>query len=431
VSRLLHPFVLVVSAILLSGYAYIAARLTSTAPARIALAAPFVMVWILPVVYWFGKRDRQGRGHEWVQALSFLCMAWLSFLLVLTVGRDVLLLATAALPPLAAIHARLEEAGTVWVPVGALAAVGIGALAALRGPYIRHVDIPVEGLAPDLDGLRIVQISDLHVGPTMRLAYVQRVVDMTKELAPDLIALTGDIVDGSVPRLASHVAPLQALTSGDRAFFVLGNHDYYSGAGPWTAHFEEMGFRVLRNAHVTIERGAARLLIGGVFDFAARMSDAEARPRPDLANDWEARPAFRLLLAHNPKIAPLAEQAGFDLQLSGHTHAGQFFPWTFVVRQVHKPHAAGLSRRGRLWVYVSAGTGTWGPPVRLGTRPELTLLRIVSASAARPPYRSSSEIIRVALRSRALSSFATLVSKRTAITGRSAISALNASSDTT
>ena len=371
------------SAILLSGYAYIAVRLTSTAAVRIALAVPFVIVWILPVVYWFGNRDRRGRGHEWLQALSFLCMGWLSFLLVLTVGRDVLLLATAALPPLAGVHPFLDEAGVAWVPVTALAAVGVGAMTALGGPYVRRVDIPVEGLAPDLDGLRIAQISDLHVGPTMRLAYVQRVVDMTKELAPDLIALTGDIVDGSVSRLASHVAPLEALAAGDRAFFVLGNHDYYSGAEPWAAHFEGMGFRVLRNTHVTIERGGARLVVGGVIDFAARISDPEARPRPDLATDGDARPAFRLLLAHNPKIAPLAEQAGFDLQLSGHTHGGQFFPWTFVVHLVHKPHAAGLSRRGRLSVYVSAGTGTWGPPVRLGTRPELTLLRIVAANERR------------------------------------------------
>jgi predicted MPP superfamily phosphohydrolase len=281
------------------------------------------------------------------------------------------------------VHTLLDESSAVWVPVAALAAIGVGALAAVRGPYVRRVDIPVEGLAPELDGFRIVQISDLHAGPTMRLAYVQRVVDMTQALAPDLIALTGDMVDGSVPRLAGHVAPLRALTSGDRAFFVLGNHDYYSGAAPWTAHFEAMGFRVLRNAHVTIARGAARLLIGGVIDFAARMSDPDARPRPDLATDGDGRPAFRLLLAHNPKIAPLAEQAGFDLQLSGHTHAGQFFPWTFVIHWVHGPHAAGLSRRGRLWVYVSAGTGTWGPPVRLGTRPELTLLRLVAANGSR------------------------------------------------
>jgi predicted MPP superfamily phosphohydrolase len=380
VRRLLHPFVLVVSAILVVGYAYIAARLTSTAPVRGMLAAPFVMVWILPAVYWSGDRDRWGRGHEWVQALCFICMGWLSFLLVLTVIRDLLLLTTAVLPPLAAAHTLLAESSAPWVPVAALVAVGLGALAALRGPHVRHVDVPVEGLAPDLDGFRIVQISDLHTGPTMRLTYVQRVVDMTKALAPDLIALTGDIVDGSVRRLASRVAPLEALASSDRAFFVLGNHDYYSGAAPWTAHFEAMGFRVLRNAHATVARGEARLLIGGVIDFAARMSDPDAGPRPDLATDGDARPAFRLLLAHNPKIAPLAEQAGFDLQLSGHTHAGQFFPWTHVIHWVHGPHAAGLSRRGRLWVYVSAGTGTWGPPVRLGTRPELTLLRLVAAN---------------------------------------------------
>ena len=376
--RLLHPFIVVVSAILIVGYAYIALRLTSTALARLALAVPFVAVWMLPVVYWFGNRDREGMRHELMQALSFLCMGWLSFLFVLTLGRDVLLLVT-LLPPLAAVHAFLDATSPAWVPVGALVAVSVGVLITALGPHVRRVDIPVEGLAPELDGLQIVQISDLHVGPTMRRAYVQRVVNMTRQLSPDLIALTGDIVDGSVSRRAAQVAPLQALAS-DRAFFVLGNHDYYSGAAPWTAHFEAMGFRVLRNSHVTLERRGAQLVIGGVIDFAARMSDPDARPRPELATDGDARPAFRLLLAHNPKIAPVAEQAGFDLQLSGHTHAGQFFPWTFVIHLVHGPHAAGLSRRGRLWVYTSAGTGTWGPPVRLGTRPEITLLRIVAVN---------------------------------------------------
>ena len=378
--RFLHPFVLVVTVILLAGYVYLGARLASAAPMRLLLAVPFLLVWMLPVVYWFGDRDRPGRVHDWLQALSFLCMGWLSFLFVLTVARDLLLALTAVLP-LAAIHTRLALAGAAWVPAAALAALAVGVLAALRGPYVRRVDVPVADLAPDLHGLRIVQISDLHVGPTMRRAYVQRVVDMTRALTPDLIALTGDIVDGSVSRLAGQVAPLAALAEGGRAFFVLGNHDYYSGAGPWAAHFEGLGFRVLQNAHATVARGAARLLIGGVIDFAARMSDRDARPRPDLALDGDAGAAFRLLLAHNPKIAPVAEQAGFDLQLSGHTHGGQFFPWTLVIHLVHGPHVAGLSRRGRLWVYVSAGTGTWGPPVRLGTRPELTLLRLVPASA--------------------------------------------------
>src|SRR5262249_20870435 len=200
--RLLHPFVLVVSAVLVASYAYIAIRLASTAPVRATLATPFIMVWMLPAVFW-ADRDRRSR-FEWVQTLCFLCMGWVSFAFVLTLARDVLLLATALLP-LTSAHAILDESGAAWVPLGALALVCVGALAALRGPYVRRVDIPIEGLAPDLDGMRIVQISDLHTGPTMRRTYVQRVVDMTKKLEPDLIALTGDMVDGSVSRLASRV----------------------------------------------------------------------------------------------------------------------------------------------------------------------------------------------------------------------------------
>jgi predicted MPP superfamily phosphohydrolase len=377
VKRLLHPFVLVVTAILLAGYTYLAWRLTATPAARAALALPFLLVWMMPVVYWMGDREHIGPVDEALHALGYLSMGWLNFLWILTVARDLLLLLTAWTPSTARAHATLRDDGAVWVVAGSLIALALGVLTARRGPHVRRVDIPVDGLAPELDGLRIAQISDLHVGPTIGSAYVQRVVDMTRALAPDLVALTGDIVDGSVPRLAPHVAPLRAL-AGDRAFLVLGNHDYYAGAEPWTAHFEGMGFRVLRNSSVTIARGSARLLVGGVIDFAARLLDASARPRPDLARGADAPAAYRVLLAHNPKIAPLAEQAGFDLQLSGHTHAGQFFPWTLAVRLIHAPHAAGLSRRGRMWVYVSAGTGTWGPPVRFGTTPELTLLRLVA-----------------------------------------------------
>jgi predicted MPP superfamily phosphohydrolase len=197
-----------------------------------------------------------------------------------------------------------------------------------------------------------VQLSDLHVGRSIRRSYVERTVERALGLAPDLVVLTGDMVDGPVERLAPQVAPLAALARSGSAFFVLGNHDCYSGAAAWIAHFGEMGMRVLLNEHTVLRKGAATLLIAGVAD-------------------------FRVLLAHNPKLAPLGARAGFDLQLSGHTHAGQFFPWTLAVRLMHAPHVAGLSREGRMWVYVSAGTGTWGPPVRLGTSPEITLVKLV------------------------------------------------------
>jgi predicted MPP superfamily phosphohydrolase len=381
VKRLLQPFVLIVTAILAVGYAYVALRLGAGTWDRLALAVPFLLVWIVPVVYWSGDREGGGRLDEALHVASYLSMAWLSFLVVLTLVRDVLLLAT-VWAPASTPHLLLREHGAMLVVVGSFIALVAGALVALRGPHVRRVDIPIEGLHPDLEGFRIVQISDLHVGLTIRRRYVERVVEMTESLKPDMIALTGDIVDGSVAALGPHVEPLRRLTA-TPTFFILGNHDCYSGAAPWIAHFKAMGMRVLLNSNEVMTRGAARLLIGGVVDPALRLSHPDLEPRADHAAANCADADLRVLLAHNPKLAPLGARAGFDLQLSGHTHAGQFFPWTLAVRLVHAPHVAGLSREGRMQVYVSAGTGTWGPPVRFGTKPELTVVRLVAGSGER------------------------------------------------
>jgi predicted MPP superfamily phosphohydrolase len=382
-STLLQPFVLVVTAVLGAGYAYLAWRLTSSAGARLALAIPFLLVWIVPALYWVGDRDNDGWIDDLLHWSSYVSMAWLSFLIVLSIARDAfLLLAVWPLP--SAYHAVLAEAGVALVFAGSIVALAIGAVVALRGPHVRHVDIAVEGLEPGLDGFRIAQVSDLHVGLSVRAPYVERVAQLVEELAPDLIAFTGDIVDGAVERLASDVAPLERLAAGGRAFFILGNHDCYAGATRWIARFRAMGMRVLLNTHEIVEKGNARILVAGVLDPAARLSDLRDGPRPDHAIAGSPPGALRLLLAHNPKVAPLAERAGFDLQLSGHTHAGQFFPWTLAIHLVHAPHVAGLSKQGRMWVYVSAGTGTWGPPVRVGTVPELTLIRLVRVATTPP-----------------------------------------------
>ena len=367
-------FVLTVTVLLLAVYAYLALRLVTPPWGYVALALPFFLVWIVPVYYWGSDREDQGLIDQVVHQASYLSMAWLSFALVLTLARDVLLVATMWTPNL---YVLIQKAGVPVVLVGSLVALAAGALIAFRGPSVKHIDIAIEGLHRDLEGFRIAQISDLHVGRTIGERYVRRVVELTQALAPDLIALTGDMVDGPVERLAEDVAPLRALASAGRAYFILGNHDCYSGAKSWIAHFRAMGIRVLLNAHEMVSKGAGRMMIAGVLDPAVAMSQPGQGPRPDLAAQGGEQCAFRLLLAHNPKIAPLGARAGFDLQLSGHTHAGQFFPWTLAVRLVHAPHVAGLSREGRMWVYVSAGTGTWGPPVRLGTSPELTLLRLV------------------------------------------------------
>jgi len=374
--RFLNPFVLTLTAILGAVYAYLAARLASGTLELAVLAIPFVLIWLVPIVYWVGDRDRDSFADEALHFAGYLSMGWLNFAFFLSLARDLLQFAAAEIP-LERVYIFVREAGPELVVGGALVALAVGAAAALRGPRVRRVDIPIEGLDPALEGVRIVQISDLHVGQSIGLRYVTRVARMANELQPDLVALTGDLVDGPVPRLAPHIAPLAGLRAPGGVFFITGNHEYYSGAEEWNAHFRSLGFRVLLNEHAIVPIRGARLLVGGVVDPAARMTRGAVNvPRPDLAAGKDEPAALRILLAHNPKLAPLGEAAGFDLQLSGHTHAGQFFPWTLAVRLIHAPHAAGLSRQGRMWVYVSAGTGSWGPPIRLGTEPELTLIRL-------------------------------------------------------
>ena len=375
-TRFFNRFVAIVTAMLALAYAYVAWRLACGAAANVALAVPFVLVWIVPVLYWGSDKERHGVLDHALQIASYVSMGWVSFVVLLTLLRDVaratgVLLAAALDMPAARI--TLDPA---FVPGGALLVLAVGMLAAFRGPRIRRVDVPIAGLPPVLHGYRIAQISDLHVGLTLRGPYVRRVVDMIRALKPDLIVLTGDIVDGPVARLASEVQSLSELPAVAPTYCVVGNHEYYSGIAQWTRQFDAMRLPVLMNTGVIVHKDGARVLVAGVTDPAARHYDPQCTPRPDIAAGGHVAD-FRLLLAHHPQLAPAAEQAGYDLQLSGHTHAGQFFPWTLAVRLVHAPHVAGLSRQGRMWVYVSAGTGTWGPPVRFGTTPELTVLRLV------------------------------------------------------
>jgi len=371
--RIFNRFTLVLTTVLGLLYAYLAWRLTTTLPAQLLLLLPFALVWIVPVRYWGDHRDERGALDEALHYAGYLAMGWLNFVLLLALVRDLLL---ALLPEGSGLHALLAVQGPALVLGGSLAALALGLAFALRGPRVREVEIRVEGLAPALDGLRIAQISDLHVGPTIGRAYVERVVRATNALQPDLVALTGDIVDGPVGRLAGQIEPLAQLLPRGRLYFVPGNHEVYAGLQQWAGHFGRLGIRVLMNEHEPIEHRGAPLLVGGVTD--PSMAGLRGGQRPDAARAaaLQLGPVFRLLLSHHPKLAAEAEAAGFDLQLSGHTHGGQFFPWNLAVRHIHAPHAVGLSRRGRLWVYVSPGTGSWGPPLRLGTCTEITLLRL-------------------------------------------------------
>ncbi|MBI4951199.1 MAG: metallophosphoesterase [Myxococcales bacterium] len=264
--------------------------------------------------------------------------------------------------------------------VGVSAVLGGVGVAEARGrPRVVEVSVPIRGLPPELEGYRIAQVSDLHIGLTIRRGFLQTVVDAVGELAPDLIAITGDMVDGHVPELSPELEPLRELHAPDGVLFVTGNHEYYWDVEAWVRALPDFGLRVLMNEHVVIERGAARLVVAGTTDEHGRRFAAEHACDPVRALAGAPPSDARILLAHQPKTCYAAARAGYDLQLSGHTHGGQFFPFTLVAGLVH-PFVAGLGRLGDLWVYVNRGTGYWGPPLRLGSPPEVTLVRLTAAA---------------------------------------------------
>jgi predicted MPP superfamily phosphohydrolase len=265
-----------------------------------------------------------------------------------------------------------------WAFGLALAATLVSNLAglatALRPPLLRSVEVPVEGLPQGLDGFRIVQVSDLHLGPLVPARRVDRLVARVNLLAPDLVAVTGDLVDGEADGVRAKAERLAALHSTHGTFFVTGNHEYYSGVGKWIPVIQGMGWHVLDNTHAVLHHQGAPLVVAGMPDPAARGRRGTGRG-PDLAAALAGAPAGapKLLLFHPPTGYDAAERAGIQLQLSGHTHSGQYFPWSLVVRSVYR-YPAGLHRHGAMWLYTSVGTGFWGPPNRFLVPPELTLL---------------------------------------------------------
>jgi predicted MPP superfamily phosphohydrolase len=313
---------------------------------------------------------------------GLLAMGSFSSLLVLTFMRDVALLIASAvgtLPRQGAPLEPLQDWSAAAVPIAAGLVTLVGFVNARRRAKVRSVDVPIAGLPVPLHGFTIAQISDIHVGPTIKRGYLDAIVDAVNDLQADMIAVTGDLVDGSVKQLSQHTEPLARLSARHGAYFVTGNHEYYSGAGAWVAELRRLGLRVLMNEHVVLHHEGAALVVAGVTDYSAHHFDPAQRSDPAAAvAGAPAHAGVRLLLAHQPRSAFEAAPAGFHLQLSGHTHGGQFLPWNFFVR-LQQPFTAGLHRLGDLWVYTSRGTGYWGPPKRLGAPSEITHLRLVPA----------------------------------------------------
>ncbi|MEI9940572.1 MAG: metallophosphoesterase [Pseudomonadota bacterium] len=355
-------------------------------PAAVTRTLSYALIFLFAAIpaSLFLRRSAFGGS---VGALIWLAMTWLGLLLFLTLAvgvadlvRGVWQVSRAWSDAEPLLPERRQAVARLLAGAAALVAGSLG-LWSLRSGLghvtVKRTEVSLARLPAALSGTRIVQLSDVHVGPTIHRGFIETIVRQCNALTPDLVVITGDLVDGSVEELREHVAPLADLRAKYGVFFVTGNHEYYSGAEDWCRELERLGVRVLRNERVSIGSESASFDLAGVDDHSAkRFGDGHGE---DLPKALRGRDLSRelVLLAHQPRTIFEAKDHGVGLQLSGHTHGGQLWPWTYLVR-LQQPVVAGLARFGDSLVYVSRGTGYWGPPMRLGAPSEIAELTLRS-----------------------------------------------------
>jgi predicted MPP superfamily phosphohydrolase len=380
-------FAVVVLSVWIGGHLYMVRRLVSEPGLDGAAGtAAIVVVALLAASVLLQPLAERYLPQRYAKLVIWPASVWIgfAFYLALCLGVSEILyaFASAALAstgPGAAASAAAARATAVTI-----AALGIGGLAlagGLRPPRLERIEVELARWPRSLDGFRIVQISDLHIGALLDRRFARAITERVNALAPDLIAVTGDLVDGSVKHLGAEVAPFAALRAEHGTFFVTGNHDYYSGADPWLDVVRGLGMRPLRNERVEIRRGDASFDLAGVDDHRGYLFGPGHGE--DVARALDGRDPERaaILLAHDPSTFPAAVEHDVDLQISGHTHGGQIWPFGYLVRVAVK-YVAGHYRRGGAQLFVSRGTGFWGPPMRLGAPAEITEIVLRSAPGA-------------------------------------------------
>lgn len=333
--------------------------------------------------------------RAWSTPLAAVAFTWMGMGFLLTVSFlavDILRFASTGFSTLWAWFGPSSPAATPdparreFLSQGAAAGVavvasgwagGIGLRGGLGEVDVKEVEVSLERLPKQLSGTSIVQLTDVHIGSLIGKRFVSQVVEKTNSLRPDVVVITGDLVDGSVEALARHAEALGKLQARHGVYFVTGNHEYYSGVEPWIAYLESLGIKVLRNERVSIGDSGASFDLAGIDDqWAARYGRGHG---PDLARAVAGRDPERelVLLAHQPKAIEEAVRHGVGLQLSGHTHGGQIWPFGLLV-PLAQPYLKGLHRHGDFTqIYVSQGTGFWGPPMRVGAPAEITRVILV------------------------------------------------------
>lgn len=354
-------------------------------PARVRLVLTILTITLavgLPAGM-IASRTLPRSSAELIATGTFTWMGAMFILLMIVAGGDLI---RALVLGVAAAYAKLSGSGDPIDParreliargfaaasgVAALGATGVAVRSGLADVTIPEVPVKLERLPPQLSGLTVVQMSDIHVGPLIGQRFVRTIVEKSNALKPDVVVLTGDLVDGSVRELRAHTELLGKLRARWGVYFVTGNHEYYSGVESWMKELQRLGIRVLRNEHVRIG-DAASIDLAGVDDAQAhRFGNGHGE---DVERAVQGRDPERelILLAHQPKAIEAAARAGAGLQLSGHTHGGQIWPFRHAVGLV-QPYVDGLHRHGdRTQIYVSRGTGFWGPPMRLAAPAEIT-----------------------------------------------------------
>jgi uncharacterized protein len=345
----------------------------------IAMLAAFAVLIVLHPIAERVLPRTVARFVSWPAALWMGAFFWL---LLLSFASDVLLWTAGGVARAADASGPGEGAAALRAVLAltiTAAALAMGLRSGLAPPALRREEFAIERWPRALEGFRIVQISDIHIGPLLGREFAAHLAQRVNALAPDLVAVTGDLVDGSAPRLASEVAPFADLRAHHGVFFVTGNHDHYSGAEHWSEAVRGLGMRVLRNERVEIGTPGASFDLVGVDDHHAHFA---GDGRSDLSRALAGRDPERaaVLLAHDPATFTRARRAAIDLQLSGHTHGGQIWPFAWFVR-LATPYVAGRYRDGRAQLYVSRGTGFWGPPLRLFAPAEITEITLRSKPA--------------------------------------------------
>ena len=380
---------------------YISLRLFAKTPLsriwRIAITLGVVLILFVPVLTIMLRRSGiDNKGIDLLVWSGYSSVGFLSFVFTFLVIRDFFWLSVEFMKNLKRLLSKkteqksgpsflenpsrrgfLIDSMNYGILFAASVSTGYGIAVAKQIPEVKEIKIRIMDLPEDLDGFRIVQITDLHVSPTFRRPYVEKIVEVVNALDADIAALTGDLADGSVSQLSHDVAPLENIKSAKGNFFVTGNHEYYSGVIDWVEEVRRLGFSVLLNEHHIIKCGKGKMLLAGVTDY--RGGNFLPNHRSDPLKAMAASPPadVKILLAHQPKSIFEAARAGYNLQISGHTHGGQFFPWNFLVA-LNQPFVSGLHKCGNTHIYVSRGTGYWGPPLRVCSPSEITLIELTS-----------------------------------------------------